>query len=260
MYRLTELALRNKSIVLLLSFALFLSGVMAWGSLQQELLPDIELPFVTVIAALPGAGAEDVAQQVTDPGRAGHQERAAPGEAVRRPRPTRCRWSSPSSSTARTSRTPGPRSRRPSGPRPCPRASTPRVSALNINDQPVIVAAVGPAQGADPAAAAVIARDGAAADDQGHPRRVIGRPHRGDHPAPGHHPRPGEDGRRRRLSPAGPGPAPGQPADRSCGQPHRRPDAAARDRGPSLPRRSRSSRARSSPSSSRPPPAARRRR
>ena len=34
----------------------------------------------------------------------------------------------------------------------------PRVSAVNINDQPVIIAAIGPAPGADPAAAALIAR------------------------------------------------------------------------------------------------------
>ena len=67
MIRLTEIALRNKSIVLLLSAALFISGLVAWGSLHQELLPDIELPFITVIAAQPGAGAEDVAQQVTVP-------------------------------------------------------------------------------------------------------------------------------------------------------------------------------------------------
>ena len=67
MSRLTEIALRNKSIVLLIAVALFFSGLVAWGNLHQELLPDIELPYVTVIAALPGAGAEDVAQQVTVP-------------------------------------------------------------------------------------------------------------------------------------------------------------------------------------------------
>ena len=67
MIRLTEIALRNKSVVLLIAVGLFLSGLMAWGSLRQELLPDIELPFVTVIAAQPGAGAEDVAQQVSVP-------------------------------------------------------------------------------------------------------------------------------------------------------------------------------------------------
>jgi len=67
MIRLTEIALRNKGIVLLVSLALFFAGLVSWGSLQQELLPDIELPFITVIAAQPGAGAEDVAQQVTVP-------------------------------------------------------------------------------------------------------------------------------------------------------------------------------------------------
>src|SRR4029079_2762797 len=37
------------------------------GGLKQELLPDIEFPVITVIAPLPGAGAADVADQVTKP-------------------------------------------------------------------------------------------------------------------------------------------------------------------------------------------------
>jgi hydrophobic/amphiphilic exporter-1 (mainly G- bacteria), HAE1 family len=157
MYRLTEIALRNKSIVLLLSLALFLSGVMAWGSLQQELLPNIELPFVTVIAALPGAGAEDVAQQVT-----------VPVEAAIKSVPRLENLSSTSANSlslvvAQFEYGTNIKDTRAAieaavGSSVLPEGVTPRVSAVNINDQPVIVAAVGPAPGADPAEAAAIAR------------------------------------------------------------------------------------------------------
>jgi HAE1 family hydrophobic/amphiphilic exporter-1 len=67
MSRLSELAIAKRSVTLLLAAALFVSGIVAWGDLKQELLPDIELPVITVIAPLPGAGAADVAEQVTKP-------------------------------------------------------------------------------------------------------------------------------------------------------------------------------------------------
>ncbi len=67
MSRLTEFAVAKRSVTLLLAGALFIAGIAAWGSLKQELLPDIELPVITVIAPLPGAGAADVADQVTKP-------------------------------------------------------------------------------------------------------------------------------------------------------------------------------------------------
>ncbi len=67
MSRLSRLALAKRSVTLLLAGALFIAGISAWGSLQQELLPDIEFPVVTVIAPFPGAGAADVADQVAKP-------------------------------------------------------------------------------------------------------------------------------------------------------------------------------------------------
>ncbi len=157
MIRLTEIALRNKSIVMLVAMALFLSGLVSWGSLHQELLPEIELPFVTVIAAQPGAGAEDVAQQVT-----------VPVEQAIKSLP---RLESLSSTSANSLSLViaqfeyGTNIKDTSaaidaaiGQADLPAGVEPRVSAVNINDQPVIVASIGPAAGADPAAAAVIAR------------------------------------------------------------------------------------------------------
>ena len=67
MSRLTELSVAKRSVTLLLAVGLFIAGVSAWGSLKQELLPDIDFPVITVIAPLPGAGAADVANQVTKP-------------------------------------------------------------------------------------------------------------------------------------------------------------------------------------------------
>ena len=67
MNRLTELSVAKRSVTLLLAFGLFIAGVSAWGSLKQELLPDIDFPVITVIAPLPGAGAADVAEQVAKP-------------------------------------------------------------------------------------------------------------------------------------------------------------------------------------------------
>ena len=67
MNRLSRLALAKRSVTLLLASALFIAGVSAWSSLKQELLPDIEFPFITVIAPFPGAGSSDVAEQVAKP-------------------------------------------------------------------------------------------------------------------------------------------------------------------------------------------------
>ncbi len=67
MIRLTEFSLKQKSVVILLAVAIFIAGAFSWTKLKQELIPDIELPFVMVITPMPGAGAEDVAAQVTEP-------------------------------------------------------------------------------------------------------------------------------------------------------------------------------------------------
>ncbi len=67
MSRISELAVSKRSVALLLAAALFVAGIGAWGSLKQELLPDIQFPVITVIAPYPGVGAADVAEQVSKP-------------------------------------------------------------------------------------------------------------------------------------------------------------------------------------------------
>jgi HAE1 family hydrophobic/amphiphilic exporter-1 len=65
--RLSRLAVSKRSVTLLFAAALFVAGVSAWGSLKQELLPDIEFPVITVVTPYPGAGSSDVLEQVTRP-------------------------------------------------------------------------------------------------------------------------------------------------------------------------------------------------
>ena len=67
MSRLSRLAVAKRSVTLLLAAGLFIAGISAWGSLKQELLPDIEFPVITVVAPFPGAGSQDVADQVAEP-------------------------------------------------------------------------------------------------------------------------------------------------------------------------------------------------
>ena len=67
MSRLSRLALSKRSVTLLFAAALFIAGASAWGSLKQELLPDIDFPVITVVTPYPGAGSSDVTEQVTKP-------------------------------------------------------------------------------------------------------------------------------------------------------------------------------------------------
>jgi HAE1 family hydrophobic/amphiphilic exporter-1 len=65
--RLSRLAVSKRSVTLLFAAALFVAGISAWGSLKQELLPDIEFPVITIVAPYPGAGSSDVTEQVSKP-------------------------------------------------------------------------------------------------------------------------------------------------------------------------------------------------
>jgi HAE1 family hydrophobic/amphiphilic exporter-1 len=59
--------LKNRSVVFLATIILIASGVYATTRLNQEELPDIEFPIVTVSTPVPGAGPDLVDQQVTQP-------------------------------------------------------------------------------------------------------------------------------------------------------------------------------------------------
>jgi HAE1 family hydrophobic/amphiphilic exporter-1 len=59
--------LKNKSVVFLAGFILIAAGAYATTRLNQELLPDIEFPLITVSTPVPGAGPDVVDEQVTQP-------------------------------------------------------------------------------------------------------------------------------------------------------------------------------------------------
>ncbi len=141
MSRLSEFAVAKRSVTLLLAAALFVAGIFAWGNLKQELLPDIEFPVITVIAPLPGAGAADVAEQVTKP-----IERAISGV----PRLEALQSTSANSlalvvaqfsfgSDVKEIRASIEQNLQSAG---LPSTVNPQVSALNINASPVIIASI----------------------------------------------------------------------------------------------------------------------
>ncbi|QIN81409.1 MMPL family transporter [Rubrobacter tropicus] len=59
--------LKNKSVVFLAAVILVAAGSYATTRLNQELLPDIEFPLITVSTPVPGAGPDLVDEQVTQP-------------------------------------------------------------------------------------------------------------------------------------------------------------------------------------------------
>ena len=158
MIRLTEFALRQKSVIILLAVGMLVAGLFSWGQLRQELLPDIELPFVTVITPLPGAGAEDVATQVTEP-----IERSLANV----PRlKTFSSTSANSLSLVLAQFSFGTDIKetlaiveRQMGQLNLPQGSEPIVSSFDFNNQPVVVATIAAEEGADPVEAARIARE-----------------------------------------------------------------------------------------------------
>ena len=157
MNRITEFAVSRRSVTLLLAGALFVTGIYGWGNLQQELLPDIEFPVITVIAPYAGAGASDVTDQVTKP-----IERAISGVA----RLERIQSTSANSiavviatfsfgTNVKEARAAIESNLTSVG---LPQGVAPQVTALNINQSPVIIASIATGSDADLAATGRIVR------------------------------------------------------------------------------------------------------
>ena len=176
MSRLTELSVAKRSVTLLLAVGLFIAGVSAWGSLKQELLPDIDFPVITVVAPYPGVGAADVANQVTKP-----IERSVASV----PRLTALSSSSANSiaivvaqfefgTDVKEARSTIEQNLQLAG---LPNSVTPQVSALNINASPVIIASVAGTSQDGLDAATEVARTEIVPALQGDRRCRDGRPH-----------------------------------------------------------------------------------
>ncbi|MCL2467769.1 MAG: efflux RND transporter permease subunit [Micrococcales bacterium] len=67
MFRLARLSLRNRAVVLLISLAIVLGGVVSMTSLKRELIPSMSFPIALVIATYPGVAADVVSVQVAEP-------------------------------------------------------------------------------------------------------------------------------------------------------------------------------------------------
>ncbi|HOK38660.1 MAG: efflux RND transporter permease subunit [Bacteroidales bacterium] len=65
--KITKTAVNNPVATAMAFVAILFFGISSWVSLPKDLLPSIELPAITVITIYPGASAEDVETQVTDP-------------------------------------------------------------------------------------------------------------------------------------------------------------------------------------------------
>ena len=63
----TRLALRKKSVTLLLIIMVLVSGLFTYRTLPVELFPEIEFPLVTVTAFYPASNPETVVSDVTVP-------------------------------------------------------------------------------------------------------------------------------------------------------------------------------------------------
>ena len=64
---LTRFSLKRASIIILLTLLVIGGGAYSALQLKSELLPDIALPVVSVVAIYPGAAPDDVRRDVTEP-------------------------------------------------------------------------------------------------------------------------------------------------------------------------------------------------
>ncbi|MCX6225009.1 MAG: efflux RND transporter permease subunit [Bacteroidia bacterium] len=66
-FKLTTLALKNKSTVYLLAFMLLVFGVISYVTMPKELFPEINFPTVFVQTVYPGNSPEDIENLITRP-------------------------------------------------------------------------------------------------------------------------------------------------------------------------------------------------
>lgn len=64
---LTGLALRRRSVTILVILLVLAGGVFVFNRLERELLPDIEFPNITILTVFPSANPETVEREVTEP-------------------------------------------------------------------------------------------------------------------------------------------------------------------------------------------------
>ncbi len=66
-FKITSLALRNKTTIMLLTFSLIAFGIISYNTLPKELFPDIKIPWVIITSPYPGNAPLDIENLVTRP-------------------------------------------------------------------------------------------------------------------------------------------------------------------------------------------------
>ncbi len=66
-FKITSLALRNKTTIMLLTFSLIAFGIISYNTLPKELFPDIKIPWVIITTPYPGNAPLDIENLVTRP-------------------------------------------------------------------------------------------------------------------------------------------------------------------------------------------------
>ena len=64
---LTGIALRRRSVTVMVIILLLVGGVFVYGRLERELLPEIEFPNITILTIYPSANPDAVVRDVTEP-------------------------------------------------------------------------------------------------------------------------------------------------------------------------------------------------
>ena len=67
MFHLARASMANRALIVLISLFVAVFGVFSMRSMTQELIPSLEIPAISVVAAMPGASAEVVDEQVGRP-------------------------------------------------------------------------------------------------------------------------------------------------------------------------------------------------
>ena len=64
--RLTKISVDNPVMTIMIFVAILIFGIVAGTMIPKDVLPDIEMPTLTIITIYPGANASEVENQVTD--------------------------------------------------------------------------------------------------------------------------------------------------------------------------------------------------
>jgi HAE1 family hydrophobic/amphiphilic exporter-1 len=67
MWRLSKLAVNNRILAIIITVIIAVVSILSFSGLKQELIPDIDFPFTTVVTIYPNATPEMVVQNVTSP-------------------------------------------------------------------------------------------------------------------------------------------------------------------------------------------------